>query len=736
MPDSHILATFLAQLVVLMVLGRALGEVMARFGQPAIFGQLLAGVALGPSLFGLLLPDLHSLVFPDSDELKTMINAISQVGILLLLLLTGMETNVELVRRRFRVVAMTSLSGIAVPFACGLALGFFLPDSVIPDEGRRLVTALFIGTALSISSVKIVAMVLMEVGFIRRDLGQLILATAILDDSIAWIIVSVIAGMASREALDITRIGLNVGAAVIFLAVALTIGRRLVAALIRWTNDNLSIDFPVITAVLAVTFAMALTTDLIGVHSALGAFIAGVIIGQAPILKGHIEQELRGLILAFFSPVFFAVAGLEMDLTTLASPAMLGLAAAFVLIASLGKTAGALAGGHLAGLSWRESLALATGLNARGSTEVIIATIGISLGVLSEPLYTLIVAMAIITTMAMPPTLRWTLSRVETRPDEQERLDEEEAKANDILSGMERALLIAEAGPNGEMAARLAGIFAADRQMLTTALERTPAEVAEDAEDDRGPAEVGPEAVAMADDVFVGSEGATLARASAEEVEARVEAERSAADAATKTDVEEPKEEGPEDGGDAKAPQEKDKPARIPLDTLIQRAELAADIRPQDVAAKGYSILFCGTRRPFDTDGRHFVAPLKDVLDDTDLPAVIALARGVSRSLPRHLLVPIDGTHASRLASEIAASLARATDARLTFLHIYEQEHESTLRRGFQSRQDRSVLHQADAFARRHGVVPTLREMVDRHPHRLIRRTRGEAGLRPDCLRR
>ncbi|WP_102224882.1 cation:proton antiporter domain-containing protein [Acidimangrovimonas sediminis] len=761
MSDAHILATFLAELVVLMVLGRALGEVMARFGQPAIFGQLLAGVALGPSLFGLVLPGLHDLIFPQSNKLKTMIDAVSQVGILLLLLLTGMETNIQLVRRRFRVVATTSVSGIAVPFVCGLALGYFLPDSLIPDEGRRLVTALFIGTALSISSVKIVAVVLMEVGFIRRDLGQLILATAILDDSIAWIIVSVIAGMASREALDLTRIGFSVGAAVLFLAVALTLGRRLVAELIRWTNDTLAIDFPVITAVLAVTFAMALTTDLIGVHSALGAFVAGVIIGQSPILKGHIEQELRGLILAFFSPVFFAVAGLEMDLTTIATPSMLGLALLFVLIASVGKTAGALAGGHLAGLSWRESTALATGLNARGSTEVIIATIGMSLGVLSEPLYTLIVAMAILTTMAMPPTLRWTLSRVETRPDEQERMEEEEAEAGDILPAMERALLIAEAGANGEMAARLAGAFAAERQMLTTSLEPAAGTKGSGAkgsgtkgnEAEADTAETGAETEGKGDTVAL--DGTGLARAAAKDAAARIEAARNGtprtrqgektAEAAPKTTDPEtagpstagPKAAGPKAAGPkaaepeakgtpAKAPRDKDAPPRIGPDALIKRTGISVGTPPQEVAAKGYGILFCGLPAPFDADGHHLVPPLKDILDATDMPAVIALAQGRPETPggapPGHILVPIDGTQVSQLASEIAVALAHAMGARLTFLHVVEQENESTLRRGIHSAGAGSILQQADVLARRHTVVPELREVVDRQPHRLIRR--------------
>lgn len=679
MSDGHALATFLTQLIVLMVVGRALGEAMLRVGQPALFGQLLAGIALGPSLFGAVLPDLQQLIFPKSDELKTMIDAVSQVGIILLLLITGMETNIELIRRRFRIVAATSLTGIAVPFVCGLAIGFLVPDSLVPDEGRRLVTALFIGTALSISSLKIVAMVLMEVGFLRRDLGQLILATAILDDSIAWIIVSVIAGMATRGSLDLGGIGLSVASAILFLAVSLTVGHRLVARLIRWSNDALSIDFPVITTVLVITFSMALLTDVIGVHSALGAFTAGVLIGQSPILKGHIEQELRGLILAFFSPVFFAVAGLQMDLTTLANPAALGLAVAFVAIASLGKTAGALIGGRLAGLSGRESLALATGLNARGSTEVIIATIGMSLGVLSETLYTLIVAMAIITTMAMPPTLKWALSRVTMRKEERERLEKEEAAEKDNLPGMERVLVRVDRSSNARLTLRLAGAFAAEQQVLTTVLEEPS----------------GGDASATAQE-----RGTRLARDAAEQVDQRL--------ATTQADQAKPG---------------KDAPARMSIDSLILAKDASGEASTEDEVAKGYGIIFVGVDRPFAQDSAHFDAKLAELLQAVDIPiGIITGARADHGTLPRHILVPTDGTQISKLATEIAVALARAAGSRLTLLNVIEQDQESAMRRQLIPVAGQSVLHQADVLARRHSVAPELTQIVERHPVRVIRR--------------
>src|SRR4029077_3857799 len=203
----------------LLFFGRMLGEALSRVGQPAIFGQLLAGVLLGPSIFGALLPGLHELVFPDSAKLKSMIDAISQIGILLLLLLTGMETNLALVNRKRRAVISTSLFGIAVPFVCGGALAYALPDTLIHSSATRLVTELFLGTALSISSVKIVGMVLMEIGAIRRDLGQLILATAILDDSLAWIIIAIISGIAAYGAVNFEHVGMSIGLTALFLAV-------------------------------------------------------------------------------------------------------------------------------------------------------------------------------------------------------------------------------------------------------------------------------------------------------------------------------------------------------------------------------------------------------------------------------------------------------------------------------------------------------------------------------------
>jgi Kef-type K+ transport system membrane component KefB len=441
---------FLAQLITLMLVGRLLGEAMNRIGQPSVMGMLLGGILLGPSLLGALWPDLQHALFPKTPEQKAMLDGISQFGILLLLLLTGMETDLKLVRTVGKAALSISLTGVAVPFLCGFALGQFIPASLLPHPDQRLLTSLFLGTALSISSIKIVAAIVREMGFTRRNLGQIIVASAICEDSIGWIIIAITFGLAEAGSIDVMSVTRSVLGTAAFLGASLTIGRRMVFFAIRWANDNFQSDFPVITTILVIMGLMALTTHFIGVHTVLGAFVAGVLIGESPILSKHIDEQLRGLILAFFMPVFFGIAGLSSDLTVLKDPQLALMALGLIAIASFGKFAGAFIGGEIGGLTRRESFAIACGMNARGSTEVIVATIGLSMGALSQNLFTMIVAMAVVTTMAMPPMLRWALARVPMGKEENERLEREEFEAKGFVPNLERLLLAVDDSANGK----------------------------------------------------------------------------------------------------------------------------------------------------------------------------------------------------------------------------------------------------------------------------------------------
>ena len=598
-----------------------------------------------------------------------MIDAISQIGILLLLLLTGMETNLGLLRRRKRAVISSSVTGIAIPFVLGVMLAYGLPAGAIPMHENRLVTALFLGTALSISSVKIVAMVLIDIGAMRRDLGQLILSTAILDDTIAWIIIAIIAGIAAHGAIDLASIGGSVGGTALFLAFSLTIGRRLVARAIVWANDHLTIDVPVITTIIVIMLCMSVVTDLIGVHNALGAFISGILIGRSPILTEQIENQVRGFVFAFFSPVFFAVAGLGMDLGTLYDPTLALFTVAVIVVASVGKFTGAWVGGRLGGLTLRESLALATGLNARGSTEVIIASIGLAMGALSKELYTMIVAMAVVTTMAMPPMLRWVMLRVPLGEDEAKRLEKEEAEALEHLPKMERALVYTDDSPNGRLAARLAGLFAARQEVLTTVLQ------------------------AKAGDADAPDEAARRAHLA------------EAAQAAH-----------------AHAPPDQRKPS---IEELVMERPGDSENAIEREIPRGYDIAFVGIDRPIAESHLRFEERLQKLVNSFDGPVAIAIngagAAGPA-DVPLDILLPAAGTQDARLATEIAISLAAATKGNVTALHVFDPQADTAVLRGRGRRAGMTVLVDVHRAGKRGGVPVRGLTATNVRPESEIRR--------------
>ena len=464
-------AQFIAEIVLLLLVGRLLGEAMQRLGQPAVMGQLVAGIVLGPSVFGAVWPDAQRAIFAGGSEQKAMIEAVSDLGILMLLLLTGMETDLNLVKRARRAAISVSAAGIIVPFACGVVLGQFLPESMLPRPDQRLITSLFLGTALSIASVKIVAMVVREMKFIRRKIGTTLVASAVIDDTVGWIIIAVTSSLALHGAVNAATLAQSVLGTGLFLLVSFSFGRRLVFSLIRWTNDTFVSDVPVITAILIVMGMMALITHLIGIQTVLGAFVAGILVGESPILTRHIDEQLRGLVVALFMPVFFSLAGLKTDLSILKDPQLVLLTILLIVIASIGKFAGAFLGAALARLTLREATVLACGMNARGSTEVIVASIGLSMGVISHDLFTMIVTMAIVTTLAMPPMLRWALLRLPLHDEERARLEREEFEATGFITNIKRLLLAVDDSPNGKVALRLAGLIAGSRGITTTVLQ-------------------------------------------------------------------------------------------------------------------------------------------------------------------------------------------------------------------------------------------------------------------------
>src|SRR6478752_3164267 len=721
-------AIFIGEIVVLMLVGRMLGEAMVRLRQPAVMGQLIAGLLLGPSFFGLLFPDAQHALFPRIPEQKAMIDGISQFGILLLLLLTGMETDLKLVRQTGRASVFASLMGIVIPFICGVGLGEMLPDSLLPDPGKRLITSLFLGTALSIASVKIVAMVVREMNFMRRVVGQVILASAIIDDSVGWIIVSIIFSLALHGSVEPFSLAQSVIGTIAFMVASLTIGRRAVFFTIRWVNDHLVSEFAVVTAILCIMGIMALITHLIGVHTVLGAFVAGILVGESPILTRHIDEQLRGLITAFFAPVFFGIAGLTADLTIMADPKIAIFTVGLVLVASIGKFGGAFLGAELGGLTRREGLALACGMNARGSTEVIIATVGLSMGALNQDLFTMIVAMAVLTTTAMPPTLRWALGRIPMRKEEKQRLEREELEERGFVPNLERLLIAVDDSPNGKFASRVAGMLAGTRGMPATVLNiLDPSKIESTMPDNEDKVSAAPKGQdKKADEKKEGSKpengkknGKAKKKAGQEEEKAE-EVGEAVQQAAAQTTSKQKKEEKVD--------------ARVEVTTIVHEQPSPALIAEE--AEKGYDIFIIGLEQT-SRQSKEFDPGVTNLAKGFDGPLVISAVRGDLLKKPEDkfsILIPVNGTEPSRRAAEIAITLARATNAQVTVLYVaVRPDTRRGARRGIRTRRHeeailKDIVAIADGYnmsirtavvAERAAEEAVLRE-VERRKHNLV----------------
>lgn len=621
---------FLIQIIILVVIGRLLGELMVRIGQPSIMGQIIGGILLGPSVFGALWPQLQTQIFPSSEVQKSMMDAVAQLGILFLLLLAGMETDVRLAIRLRRAALGVSLTGILIPFVLGFALGELIPADILSDPNKRLVTALFLGTALSISSVKIVASVVREMDFMRRNVGQLIVASAIIDDTVGWVIIAITFGLAEKGSVDVRTLAISVIGTLAFMAFSFTIGRRLVFEAIRLTNDTFRSDLPVLSAIVAIMGGMAIITDLIGVHTVLGAFVAGILVGESPILTRQIEGQLRALTTALFMPVFFGLTGLKTDLSVLLDPHILLLAVGLIVIASVGKFAGAFTGARFGGFSIAEAMALGCGMNARGSTEVIVASIGLAVGVLDEKLFSVIVAMAVVTTMAMPPSLRWALARLPMRSEERDRLKQEEFEDQSYLANCERIMLAVDLTPSSDLAARIAGHF--------VVMRKTPVTVLNIIEDE------------AAKDLPEGTDNSPTNSDDAQSVAERVKSTAGgaiASEAGTGTTAQ----------GD------------IHVITRVKNADLRKILG--EGSDQGHDLLFIGVEPVAAADGGfdEQISVMTSAFKGTTV-IISSRGQGIADDRNMRILVPVSGTERSTRAAEFAFLIAKATGCSVSVIYI------------------------------------------------------------------
>lgn len=449
------LLLFWLQLTALLVTARVLGDALRRIGQPAVIGELAAGILLGPSVFGQLAPGAQAWLFPNEAVQQGLLAAVGWLGAFLLLIVTGYETDLRLIQRLRTATLRVGLGSLVVPVLAGIAVGYALPATFLGPAAERLVFALFLGTALGISALPVIAKVLSDLDLMRRNAAQIIVAAAMANDLAGWVLLGVVAGLAQSGHVDVQGLALTTIGLVAFLLFAFRPGQRLVDAMLRGVRVRRSGALGAASVIVLTGLTAGAITQAIGLEAVFGGFIAGIVLGRSR----HQEQEafaaLHTLTMSFLAPVFFAEAGLRVDLGLLADATILGWGAAVLAAATVSKFAGAWFGARLAGLPAREALALGAGLNARGAVGIVVATVGLSIGVLGPASYAIVVLVSIATSMMAPPMLRFLLADWGGSREERERLERERQLGRNVLVRSLPLLLPSHGGPNSVLAARL-----------------------------------------------------------------------------------------------------------------------------------------------------------------------------------------------------------------------------------------------------------------------------------------
>ncbi|GAA4525526.1 cation:proton antiporter [Amycolatopsis samaneae] len=422
---AHDLLVFLLQIGLLLLLAVVFGRLACRFGMPAVVGELLVGVLLGPSLLAWVAPGPHGWLFPAVAEQYHLLDAVGQIGVVLLVGLTGVHMDMGLVRRRGGTAAGVSVGGLVIPLGLGIGAGYLLPRALVPEGTHGTVFALFLGVALCVSAIPVIAKTLMDMKLLHRNIGQLTLTAGMIDDAFGWFMLSIVSAMAVN-AVTTGTVLVSLAYLILIVAFALTLGRPLVRGVLRVAARAEGPGLTIAAAAVLVLLAAA-GTQALGLESVFGAFVCGILIGNAGKVEPARLAPLRTVVLAVFAPIFFATAGLRMDLTALVRPQVLLAGLAMLVLAVAGKFVGAYAGARLSGLNKWEGLALGAGLNSRGVIEIVVAMVGLRLGILSVEIYTIVILIAIVTSLMTPPILRFAMSKVEQTAEEEVRETEHRA---------------------------------------------------------------------------------------------------------------------------------------------------------------------------------------------------------------------------------------------------------------------------------------------------------------------
>ncbi len=405
------LVSLLLALGLLVGIARALGELASALRQPAVLGEILAGVLLGPTILGSLWPEATAGLFPETGPVAFGLQGMTQVAVVLFLLVAGLEVDLSRIKRQGRMATVVSAAGMFFPFALGFA-GVYAAPALLgkPPETGTFLYALFLATALSISALPVIAKILMDLHLFRTDLGMIILAAAIVNDFIGWLLFALVLGLIPGRHLDEGSFDIRttVTATLVFALGMLTVGRTLLDQVLVRVQAQAAWPAGVLALCVSLALLCGAFAEWIGVHAIFGAFLVGVALGDSRHLQERTRLILHHFVAALFAPLFFASIGLRVNFVEAFDPV---LCLVVLAIACLGKVLGCGGSALLAGMPSRQAWALGFGMNARGAMEIILGLLAREAGLIDDRMLVALVVMALVTSMLSGPLMERMLAR-------------------------------------------------------------------------------------------------------------------------------------------------------------------------------------------------------------------------------------------------------------------------------------------------------------------------------------
>lgn len=390
------------QLLIIIVASRLVGRVFSRFGQPSVVGEMAAGILLGPSFFGMIWPQGFHFVFPAASA--GTLRLLSQIGVCLFMFTVGMELDVTHIRHRAQMAVVVSHASIVIPYFLGVVLACFLYTHLAAPGATFIAFALFMGISMSITAFPVLARILQERQLSKTFLGSMAVTCAAVDDVTAWSVLALVVAIA--RATSVTGSAISLIFVLVFIALMVWGMRRVLPRWLRVSEEG-EPSRSALATVICVVVASALITEIIGIHAIFGAFLAGAIMPEAGGFRHKLSLRIENFSSVLLLPLFFVFTGLRTQIGLLNDLQGWLLCLLIVAVATIGKLGGTALSARMMGIGWREALQLGALMNTRGLMELIALNIGLDLGILSPRIFTMLVIMALTTTVLTGPLLSW-----------------------------------------------------------------------------------------------------------------------------------------------------------------------------------------------------------------------------------------------------------------------------------------------------------------------------------------